>query len=100
MAWAKSKAKEQGLDEEEGAKFIVTDYRDIPVQTFDKISCLEMAEHVGVKKFPAFMRQVYDMLEDDGLFYLQIAGEIVVSCLPFSHGVPSQACAVAGSTRT
>ncbi len=50
------------------------DYRDIPKAKYDKITCLEMAEHVGVKNFPTFMRQVYDLLEDDGIFYLQIAG--------------------------
>lgn len=32
-----------------------------------------MAEHVGVKYFQKFMEQIYDMLEDDGIFYLQIA---------------------------
>lgn len=50
------------------------DYRDIPMEKYDKITCLEMAEHVGIKLFPSFMKQVYDMLEDDGIFYLQIAG--------------------------
>ena len=33
-----------------------------------------MAEHVGVKNFQTFMQQIYDLLDDDGLFYLQIAG--------------------------
>jgi len=50
------------------------DYRDLPKDKYNKITCLEMAEHVGVRKFQAFMRQVYDLLEDEGLFYLQIAG--------------------------
>merc|ERR1719487_3220682 len=50
------------------------DYRDIPAQKWDKISCLEMAEHVGVRKFSGFLDQVSGMLEDDGVFYLQIAG--------------------------
>lgn len=57
------------------AKFVCADYRDAPRdQKFNAISCLEMAEHVGVRKFQAFLQQVYDMLEDDGFFYLQIAG--------------------------
>jgi cyclopropane fatty-acyl-phospholipid synthase-like methyltransferase len=33
-----------------------------------------MAEHVGVKNFTKFMRQIAGLLKDDGLFYLQIAG--------------------------
>ena len=33
-----------------------------------------MAEHVGIRRYGAFLRQVYDLLEDDGLFVLQVAG--------------------------
>jgi cyclopropane fatty-acyl-phospholipid synthase-like methyltransferase len=33
-----------------------------------------MAEHVGIKNFQKFLLQVRSMLEDDGIFYLQIAG--------------------------
>jgi cyclopropane fatty-acyl-phospholipid synthase-like methyltransferase len=33
-----------------------------------------MSEHVGVLKYRAFAKQVYNLLEDDGIFYLQIAG--------------------------
>jgi len=40
--------------------------RDIPATRFDKISCLEMAEHVGVRNFQRFLRQVSGLLEDDG----------------------------------
>jgi len=51
------------------------DYRDIPKdKKYNKITCLEMAEHVGIKNFKKFIKQCYDLLEDDGLFYLQIAG--------------------------
>ncbi len=50
------------------------DYRSIPADQYDKISCLEMAEHVGVKYFTKFMKQIASLLKDDGIFYLQIAG--------------------------
>ncbi|EJD35452.1 sphingolipid C9-methyltransferase [Auricularia subglabra TFB-10046 SS5] len=51
------------------------DYRDIPAgQTFTKISCLEMAEHVGIRRYPTFLRQLYDLLDDDGLVVFQVAG--------------------------
>lgn len=50
------------------------DYRSIPADKYDKISCLEMAEHVGVKYFQKFMNQIAGLLKDNGLFYLQIAG--------------------------
>ncbi len=58
----------------EHARILCMDYREIPKKTYNKISCLEMAEHVGVKNFQKFMNQIYGLLADDGLFYLQIAG--------------------------
>src|SRR5207245_2474069 len=59
---------------EDRARVLTLDYRDIPGPAYDKISCLEMAEHVGVKNFQKFLRQVSGLLEDDGLFFLQIVG--------------------------
>jgi len=73
MKYANETIKRFGVSK--SARALVMDYRDLPKdQKFDKITCLEMAEHVGVRKFQAFMRQVYDLLEHDGVFYLQIAG--------------------------
>jgi len=70
--WGRKQIKEYGVEDK--AKIEVMDYRDIPRnKKWDKITCLEMAEHVGIKYFKKFMRQCYDMLEDDGIFYLQIA---------------------------
>jgi cyclopropane fatty-acyl-phospholipid synthase-like methyltransferase len=57
---------------EQRARVLALDYRDIPGPAYDKISCLEMAEHVGVKNFQKFLRQVSGLLDDDGLFFLQI----------------------------
>jgi cyclopropane fatty-acyl-phospholipid synthase-like methyltransferase len=58
------------------SKILCMDYRDTPYIAggYKKITCLEMAEHVGVRHFGTFLRQVYDMMDDDGLFFLQIAG--------------------------
>ena len=72
VQWAEGCAKDKGLSD--GASFLCMDYRDIPRSKYSKISCLEMAEHVGVKNFGSFMDQVYSMLDDDGIFFLQIAG--------------------------
>ena len=70
--WANKQIEEYGVKDK--ARILRMDYRDIPRnKKYDKISCLEMAEHVGIKYFKKFMRQIYDMLEDDGLFYMQIA---------------------------
>ncbi len=70
--FAEGRIKKAGLEGK--ARVLTLDYRDIPATKFDKISCLEMAEHVGMKNFQKFMRQVYSLLDDDGLFYLQIVG--------------------------
>jgi len=69
--WARTLIEENGVGEK--ARILRMDYRDIPKKKYNKISCLEMAEHVGVKNFRKFMKQCYDMLEDDGIFYIQIA---------------------------
>lgn len=76
-------AKEQaefgrGLAKAEGVsdrvEILVDDYRKIPAAKYDKITCLEMAEHVGIRNFQKFLLQVKGLLADDGIFYLQIAG--------------------------
>jgi cyclopropane fatty-acyl-phospholipid synthase-like methyltransferase len=59
---------------QERARVLTLDYRAIPHQRYDKISVLEMAEHVGIRNFQKFLRQLSGMLADDGLFFLQIAG--------------------------
>lgn len=71
--WANQQIKDYGVEDK--ANILRMDYRDIPRdKKYDKISCLEMAEHVGIKYFKKFMKQCYDMLADDGIFYVQIAG--------------------------
>lgn len=47
---------------------------DIPVGGFDKITCLEMAEHVGIKRYQEFLTKVHGLLKDDGILYFQVAG--------------------------
>lgn len=69
--WGNNQIKANGVEDK--ARIIRADYRDIPYKQYDKITCLEMAEHVGIKNFSTFMEQIYGMLKDDGLFYLQIA---------------------------
>ena len=73
VEWARAAAEQKNQGDR--SKFLCLDYRDIPEgKKYDKITCLEMAEHVGVRHFGQFMTQVYNMLEDDGVFFLQIAG--------------------------
>ncbi|KAF2759212.1 S-adenosyl-L-methionine-dependent methyltransferase [Pseudovirgaria hyperparasitica] len=74
-AWGNNGLRRAGIPEDQ-SRILCMDYRDIPLPEggYKKITCLEMAEHVGVRHFGTFLRQVYDMLDDDGVFFLQIAG--------------------------
>lgn len=72
--WGMKQIKDHGISYDQ-ARILRKDYRDIPKgQKWDYISCLEMGEHVGVRKFKGFIEMIYEMLEDDGRFYLQQAG--------------------------
>jgi cyclopropane fatty-acyl-phospholipid synthase-like methyltransferase len=64
-----------GLSKEE-ARILCMDYRDIPVEKghYDKIVSLEMAEHVGIRHYSRFLNDIYERLNDDGTFLLQVAG--------------------------
>ena len=35
---------------------------------------LTQAEHVGVFHYASFCKQIYDLLDDDGTFFLQVSG--------------------------
>lgn len=74
-AWGNNALRKVGIPEEQ-SNILCMDYRDIPVPEgrYHKVTCLEMAEHVGVRHFSKFLRQVSDMMDDDGVFFLQIAG--------------------------
>jgi len=71
-AWCVMKNKEEKVD----TNILCMDYRDIPKEsTFNKIASIEMAEHVGCANFvDPYMKGVRRLLEDDGLFLLQVAG--------------------------
>lgn len=71
-AFGNERAKEWGVADR--ARILCKDYRDIPSGKYDKITSLEMVEHVGVKNLRSFYEQVGDLLTDDGLFLLQWTG--------------------------
>ncbi|KAG8931731.1 hypothetical protein FRC02_002283 [Tulasnella sp. 418] len=74
-AFGNKRIADNGVDPER-ARILCMDYREIPHPPghFTKIVSLEMAEHVGIRRYGAFMKQVYDLLDDDGIFVLQVAG--------------------------
>lgn len=72
-AWGNDALRRAGIPEEQ-SQLLVMDYRDIPQKKFNKITQLEMGEHVGIRRLTGFFRQCYDMLEDDGIMYVQLSG--------------------------
>ncbi|KAF4124488.1 sphingolipid C9-methyltransferase [Geosmithia morbida] len=72
-AYATDQLRRAGIPEEQ-SQILCMDYRDAPKKKYNKISQLEMGEHVGVRKLTGFFRQCYDMLEDDGAMYVQLSG--------------------------
>lgn len=74
-AWGNNAMRRAGVPESQ-SNILCMDYRDIPVPEggFNKITCLEMSEHVGVRHFHGFLTQIYNMLDDDGVFFMQYAG--------------------------
>ncbi|TFK19142.1 sphingolipid C9-methyltransferase [Coprinopsis marcescibilis] len=73
-AFARERIATNGLSADR-ARILCHDYREIPTgTTYNKISCLEMAEHVGVRRYSQFLSQMYNLLDDDGLFVFQVAG--------------------------
>ncbi|KAK4689914.1 sphingolipid C9-methyltransferase, partial [Tremellales sp. Uapishka_1] len=74
-AFGTQRLRENGIPESQG-RILCMDYREIPHPKgyFNKISCLEMAEHVGVRRYGKFLSEVYDLLSDDGTLVFQVAG--------------------------
>ncbi|GAA5833328.1 hypothetical protein JCM3766R1_005470 [Sporobolomyces carnicolor] len=59
----------------ERARILRKDFRDLDKnQKFNKIVSLEMAEHVGIRRYDTFLKDVYNLLEDDGILVFQVAG--------------------------
>ncbi|KAI5951011.1 hypothetical protein KGF54_004085 [Candida jiufengensis] len=76
--WGNQLLKEYGISSNQ-SKIVCCDYRDSPSSDkpnglYDKITSVEMAEHVGIRKLTSYMEQCRDLLDDDGLFFLQYSG--------------------------
>jgi len=72
--YCRDRAAKAGLSESQ-CEVLNCDYRDIPAsRKFKCISAVEMAEHVGLANFQLFLGNIKGMLDDDGLFYMQVAG--------------------------
>ncbi len=70
--YANARIREAGLSDR--ARVLCMDYREIPTRRYDKVSSIEMVEHVGVKNLATFYGKVQDLLTDNGVFLLQWTG--------------------------
>jgi len=74
-AFGNDRLQKNGVQPSQG-RILCSDFRNLPASAgkFNKIVSLEMAEHVGIRRYSTFLKQVYDLLEDDGIFVFQVAG--------------------------
>ncbi|MBR1209831.1 cyclopropane-fatty-acyl-phospholipid synthase family protein [Bradyrhizobium sp. JYMT SZCCT0180] len=68
---ANARAEEKKLGHR--AKFLLSDYRDIP-GPFDRIVSVGMFEHVGVGFYETFFKRCAELLSDDGIMVLHSIG--------------------------
>lgn len=64
--YARSWIEREGLTDRCSVRLI--NYRDIGGETYDKISCVGMSEHVGYKNMKTFFNIVFNALKEHGLF--------------------------------
>jgi len=82
LAEEQFKFSKQYFNKDNGGRVILQDAmrfardrpEEVPEGGFDKITSLEMAEHVGMKRYDEFLQMVHGLLKDDGIFYFQVAG--------------------------
>lgn len=67
---------EKNVITNKNAKIVLNDFMtwDVPDGSFDKITTLEMFEHVGIKHYTTGLKKVRRLLKDDGSLYFQVAG--------------------------
>jgi hypothetical protein len=71
LEYAKARLDKHNLNDK--VQLLLLDYREVNADVFgqfDKISCFEMSEHVGIRNYQKFMSQVKALLKPDGLFFL------------------------------
>lgn len=55
--------------------YYLQDYRDFYSNNtlkLDRITCIEVLDHIGTKQYDNFFKLAYDALSEDGLFFLQL----------------------------
>ncbi|KNZ77852.1 Cyclopropane-fatty-acyl-phospholipid synthase [Termitomyces sp. J132] len=73
-AFGTERIKKNGVSADK-ARNLCSDYSDLPVGkgAYTKIISLEMS-HVGIHRYSQFLRPAHDLLDDHGIFVIQVAG--------------------------
>jgi len=75
QAYAQRMTKKLGNDK--NVNILLKNFFDLGEEengSYNVISSVEMAEHVGIRNYNTFLKKVHNLLADDGTFYLQVAG--------------------------
>lgn len=64
VKWGQEWIRREGL--EDLAEVRLMDYRDVPESDFDGICSLGMMEHVGIKHYPGYFKEIFDKLKPNG----------------------------------
>jgi len=67
---------EKNIITSNNARIVLHDFTtwDQPAGSFDKITTLEMFEHVGIRYYTQGLKRIHHLLKDDGTLYFQVAG--------------------------
>jgi cyclopropane-fatty-acyl-phospholipid synthase len=68
-AYIDARIAERGLGDR--VEIRLQDYREIPDGPFDAIASLEMGEHVGQDNYPTYVRQLHDLVREQGRVLIQ-----------------------------
>jgi len=71
LAVAQQRARDAGLEGQ--VEFRLQDYREVP-ERFDRIVSVGMFEHVGIKHYPEFFRQVEKLMKPSGAALVHAIG--------------------------
>lgn len=74
QAYGRRMAKKLGNENKVDIKLVNFFDLKLPEKSLNVITSVEMAEHVGIRNYNAFLTKVHSLLADDGTFYLQVAG--------------------------
>ncbi|MGE3805186.1 MAG: class I SAM-dependent methyltransferase [Gemmataceae bacterium] len=66
VEFARERIKEEGLQDRCKVEF--RDYRDLGTEQYDKAATISVAEHIGEKMQPLFLKKIYDAVKPGGVY--------------------------------